>query len=591
MTPAFWFAILKAVQSRYAPASLIALLVAAGALMLSGGAQHAFADGPVVTTESDHAPDGACDSDCTLREAMGVVTENQTITFNIPGDEVHVIHLNSAMDGTFRAGVTIDGYSQPGAEPNTAAAWEPGNADIRIVLDGDTIPAGQDSWGLWLSAKNLAVRGLSLVNFDDEAIKFATFPSAAIQGNYIGVWPDGETAGPNATGITLRSSEPGNLIGGSSPEDRNVISGNAGAGLSVTGSSAVTIAGNFVGTTASGLAGLPNGGNGIDMKGGSGSTVGGAADGAGNLVSGNTGNGIGISTSDGRSINVKGNRIGVAGDGVSPLGNGKNGVYLDQDAFDVTIGGEFNPHEQNIIAYNQKAGVALSSSASDQNYIDPNRIADNGGLGADLLDDGQVLPNDHADGDNGPNNLMNYPVVTGALLTGQSLTVTGTLDTVPGQYNNMFFFANTACDPSGYGEGEFFLGSYAVRAGPEGTAQFQRTFTNPALQGRMYITMAASDPESSSEFSACKQIAREPDFNCDSGVDERDAVAILSYVATGTQPPPTGNCLAIGAADGDRVYGDLDCDGYVTPLDALVLMIVQAGADPSPLLQNCGLIT
>jgi len=582
---------LDCVPMRCRPWPLLAFLVAVAALTLAGGARQALADGPVVTTASDHTPDGSCDADCTLREAIATVAQGQTITFDIPGDGPHVIHLASAMDGLFRAGVTIDGYSQPGAAPNSAEAWQPGNADIRIVLDGDTIPGGQDSWGLWLSAKSLTVRGLSFVNFDDEAIKFATFPSAAIKGNYIGVWPDGVTAGPNATGITLRSSETGNLVGGSAPADRNVISGNSGPGIAVTGSSAVTVAGNFIGTDAGGAAALPNGGNGIDMKGGDGSTVGGAVSGAGNLLSGNQGNGIAISTPDGRSINVKGNRIGVAADGVSPLPNQKNGVFLDQDAYDITIGGEFIPAEQNIIAYNQKAGVSLSSSASSQNYIDPNQMYANGGLGADLLDDGDVLANDHGDGDSGPNNLMNYPEVTTALLTGTVLTVDGQIDTVPNQYTNMFFFANSECDPSGFGEGESFLGSYGVLAGATGIAHFQRTFTNPALGGRMIITMSASDPESSSEFSRCEPIQRAPDFNCDNGVDERDPLALVAYLAgaAASQPAAT-NCPGLGASAGDSVYGDADCDSQITLRDALAVLIAIAGAERLPLPQGCAIV-
>ena len=48
---------------------------------------------------------------------------------------------------------------------------------------------------------------------------------------------------------------------------------------------------------------------------------------------------------------------------------------------------------------------------------------------------------------------MNYPVMTSAF-DGTTLTVDGTLDTVPNKFNNMFFFANRECDPSGYGEGE-----------------------------------------------------------------------------------------------------------------------------------------
>ena len=552
-------------------ASFLAVFIALCLLALSAGASGTLADSVVVNTASDHTPDGTCDAtDCTFREAIQAVDVSQTIAFDIDGDGPHIIQLNSAMDGLFRQSVTIDGYTQPGAEPNSAAAWQPGNADIRIVLDGSTIPGGQDSWGLWLSAKNLTVRGLSFVNFDDEAIKFATFPSAAIKGNYIGLYPDGQT-GPNAVGITLRSSEPGNLIGGYVPADRNVISGNTGAGLVVTGSSEVAIAGNFVGTDASGALARPNGGNGIDMKGGPGSTIGGALLGSGNLVSGNKGNGIAISTSDGHGLNVKGNRIGTTADGESPLPNQLNGVYLAQDASDVTIGGEFDPDEENIIAYNVKAGVSLAASAGAQNYIDPNKAYSNGGLGSDLLDDGQVLANDAGDADTGPNNRMNYPVMTSIVLSGTKLTVNGYLDTVPMKFNNMFFFANAECDPSGFGEGERFLGSYGVGSGPTGTSAFNRVFTSPLLGGRGFITMSASDPESSSEFSRCLPVDIAPDYNCDNMINVGDPMALLSELASGDRGPSGVNCPEIGVQLGDGVFGDPDCDGQLTPRDPLVL--------------------
>lgn len=575
---------------RPAYASLPALLLAVALLALGGGPRGAFADALVVNTASDHAPDGCDAADCTLREAIEAVTDSQTIAFNIEGEGPHIIQLNSAMNGLFRQGVTLDGYTQPGASPNTAGPWEPGNADIRIVLDGSAIPGGQDSWGLWLSAKNLTVRGLSFVNFKDEAIKFATFPSAAIKGNYIGLYPDGVTAGPNAVGITLRSSEPGNLIGGSAAADRNVISGNTGAGLAITGSSEVAVAGNFIGTDASGSLARPNGGSGIDMRGGPGSTIGGALAGSGNLLSGNNGNGIAISTSDGHSINVKGNRIGTAADGETPLPNKLNGVYLAQDAWDVTIGGEFDPREQNIIAFNMKAGVSLAASAGAQNYIDPNKTYANGGLGSDLLDDGAVLANDPGDADTGPNNRMNYPVMTSIVLSGTKLTVDGYLDTVPSSYSNMFFFANAECDPSGYGEGEIFLGSYGFAAGPTGTAQFHRVFTSPPLDGRGFITMSASDPESSSEFSACLPLDIAPDYNCDNLADTGDPLALLSHLATGDRGPAGPFCTEIGQTIGDTVFGDPDCDGQLTARDPLVLMLALSGAAQLPLPQGCQIL-
>jgi len=352
----------------------------------------------------------------------------------------------------------------------------------------------------------------------------------------------------------------------------------------------VVVAGNFIGTDASGTQARPNDDNGIDLAGGPFSTIGGAVTGAGNLISGNGANGIAISTPDGRGINVKGNRIGTTADGLSPLPNAESGVYLTQGAFDTTIGGEFDPNEENVIAFNGGAGVSLAASAGAQNYIDPNVMHSNGGLGADLLDDGLVLANDPGDADTGPNNRMNYPVISNALLSGTKLTVNGELNTVPSQYSNMFFFTNAACDPSGYGEAEKFLGSLGVNSGPTGTVPFQRMFSNPPLNGRGWITMAGSDPESSSEFALCVPVDITADYNCDAAINAVDALTLLKHVATGNAGSVGEGCTSVGAMMGDTVFGDPNCDDVVSPADALVLLVAVSGASQLPLPVGCTLL-
>ena len=88
-----------------------------------------------------------------------------------------------------------------------------------------------------------------------------------------------------------------------------------------------------------------------------------------------------------------------------------------------------------------------------------------------------------------------------------------------------------ACDPSGHGEGELFLGSLGISSGPTGIVNFHRVFTQPPLGGRTIITMAASDPESSSEFSPCETIAVRPQPHAHS-VDDSNSDA-------DAQPTPT----------------------------------------------------
>ena len=627
----------------------LALLLAVFALALSGGAtsHNAAAGGTtlVVTSAADVAH-GSCGATCTLRDALTAADATDTINFNIPGAGPHVIEIQGSELPAIisKNGLTINGYSQPGSHANTAETFQPGDANIQIVLDGHRLTSG-NRWGLWLSSDNLTVQGISFVNFADYGIKVATFAaSATIVGNYIGVYPDGHTAGPNGTGILLRSSKDGNSIGGGDPSKRNLISGNTGDGISITGSTPVAIAGNFIGTDVTGSQALPNGANGIDMAGGTDSTIGGQRDYGGNLISGNGLNGVSISTDAGSNMNVKGNYIGVAADGETPLPNGHDGVYISQNAENNTIGGDFVSAERNIIAYNPGAGVGLASSAGPDNYVDPNFLYSNGGLGVDIMDDGAILPNDYGDSscngganpthcpdaDGGTdgvsavaaNRLMNFPVITNATYTGTTLYFEGTLDTFPGHYYNMFFFWNDACDPSGYGEGRYFLGSLGFNAnGVDNT--FDRTFNNVSLSGDVYLTMSASDPESSSEFSQCFVIhtgnatpaptpthsptpspsspptqtppptapptPKQGDMNCDDNVNTADVVQFFEFLATGKRGTAAAGCPGVGDGVGDHGanFMDADCSGDETAFDGLIILIHLANAPGLPLPSGC----
>lgn len=663
------------------------LLVALLALVLAGETQRQSATAGsgcsqtalcVVNTTADHTPD-TCDplsddNDCTFREALGAADNADSIQFDIPGAGPHVIAINQGLGGltVIPNGVSINGYTQPGASANSVAnsstQLKPGNADIQIVLDGSNLL----SYGLWVKGNNVVIEGLSIVNFVNDGIFVSTFAtSASIQGNYIGVLPDGNTPGPNGIGIHIRSSTGGNLVGGSQPAQRNVISGNTTAGVFVTGvvsngncqnpsptpgpsptpttySCPVSIAGNFIGTDSTGTTAVPNN-VGISMAGGPFSTIGGNSTATANLVSGNAGDAIVLSTPDGSHMNIKGNRIGVKGDGTSPLPNGGAAVLLDQGASDNTIGGEFNAGEHNIIAYNGGAGVALTASAGVDNYIDPNDMYSNAGLGADLLDDGLPLPNDPGDldgGNNGgseyANRLMNYPVIDSATydVSMSKLTVNATLDTVPGHYYNMFFFWNEHCDPSGYGEGQHFLGSLGVSSNASMPYQFSQQITK-SLAGTLYLVMSASDPESSSEFGPCYELdtgvevtasptpsptptisptpsptatpsptptasptptptpgPKQGDMNCDDEITLGDFSQFMRYLTTGERGPAPDNCPSPGSiVQFPYEFMDLDCSFTPTPApgvtpvteittrDALILLGVLAGLPQNP--SNC----
>jgi hypothetical protein len=111
----------------------------------------------------------------------------------------------------------------------------------------------------------------------------------------------------------------------------------------------------------------------------------------------------------------------------------------------------------------------------------------------------------------GANNLQNFPVLTSA--TSGSTTIEGTLNSTPNTKFRLEFFANTECDPSGYGEGETFLGFIDVTTDGSGNVAFTVTFPD-TVPGGHFITATATDPNSNtSEFSQCLQvITLEPDI-------------------------------------------------------------------------------
>jgi hypothetical protein len=329
------------------------------------------------------------------------------------------------------------------------------------------------------------------------------FPSAhdnLIQGNLIGTDRTGTVALGNGN-FGLNVAGTFNQVGGAgSSASRNVISGSGGAGIKLGGDHN-TLLGNFIGTDLTGTKALPNNGPGIYMPGAGANTIGDTSTGGFNLVSGNLQQGIYIQSSSGDT--VKGNRIGTDITG-GPLGNGAEGILIENstDCFigDLSGGG-------NTIAFN-KWGVRVTT-ASQRNMIVNNSIfANDGGpgqawLGIDLNTD-DVTPNDLGDGDNGANGLLNFPVITSAITSGATASVTGTLNSAPNAQFSVSLFSNSACDPSGFGEGENVLGVLTVTTNAAGDAAFS---TSVNAQAGQFITATATDASgNTSEFSQCRQI-------------------------------------------------------------------------------------
>ncbi|MDP2949216.1 MAG: CSLREA domain-containing protein [Chloroflexota bacterium] len=202
-----------------------------------------------------------------------------------------------------------------------------------------------------------------------------------VQGNYIGTDTSGTAAIPNAfEGIWIAPGAQDNVIGGSTPEERNIISGNELLGLRISGPGATgnVVKGNYVGVDASGSAALANR-HSVDLaEGAQNNVIGGSAPGEGNIISAVV-TGVLIRGADTSGNAIIGNNIGMDATGSQPLPSAY-GIWIFQGAHANTVGGT-GPGEGNIIAGNKVFGVQVEGPETVGNAIRGNSIYDNGSAG------------------------------------------------------------------------------------------------------------------------------------------------------------------------------------------------------------------
>ncbi len=377
------------------------------------------------------------------------------IEFDIAGAGPHTITPLTALP-TITDAVVIDGYSQTDAVPNSAR--EGSNARIQIRIDGISLAGA--GVGLTVCQSDVEIRGLSITRFGSIGISVGLlssgcglqFEGGSVHGNFIGILPDGSTAGGNGVGLRIIGAA-GITVGGLLATQRNLISGNTGNGMEVrddfdAAQPVILIRGNWIGTDASGL---------LDR------------------------------------------------------GNGGNGINLGIDASRVFVGNSGAP---NRISFNQR-GILVSAN-SNQCEIFANDISDNDLLGIDLgatgISGDGVTPNDIDDADGaggaGGNGLQNFPVLSSVTRTTTGIHVEGALDRPATAGTQAFLvrvYANPGCDASGHGEGKLFLGQqdlFFSAASPE-TFAFDVDTDLSIPVGTVISTTATDANDNTSEFSAC----------------------------------------------------------------------------------------
>jgi parallel beta-helix repeat protein len=331
-----------------------------------------------------------------------------------------------------------------------------------------------------------------------DGVAIATFsnPPATgnvVQGNLIGTDVSGtKEAGNQGRGVFVEGAT-NTVIGGTTASARNVISGDT-FGVNLTnGATATLVRGNYLGTDITGTNDLGNSFDGVLLDNAPGNTVGGTSAGAGNLISGNDRYGVHFLDTEAHDNVVQGNLIGTQADGHSALGNAVDGVFFEDGSDNNVIGGT-DPGTGNTIAFNGRNGVTVGPDAADLSLGDSilsNSIFSNVRLGIDLANDG-VTANHTTSPTTGPNNFQNCPVLTSVTFN-SSLTTTTIQGTLNSSANSTFtiqFFASPSADPSGFGEGQTFVGSTPVTTDANGNASFTFTAMPAVLIGRRLTATA-----------------------------------------------------------------------------------------------------
>ena len=241
----------------------------------------------LVTNTTDKVPGFEVGS---LRQAILNANTNpgtDTISFQIPGSGPYVIHPSSALP-TLLGAALIDGTTQTGFLGTPL-----------IQIDGNGQPF--DGLTLGTGANGSTIRGLDIRGFGHAAIHIQSSGNL-VQANFLGTTVDGTATGPgNLQGLFIDNSA-SNTIGGLGGFG-NLISGNTGPGVLVSGASAQNnvLLGNLIGTDASGTVAVANM-DGVQISNASSNTIGGATTSRGNIIAFNSGEAVNVLSGHGNTI-------------------------------------------------------------------------------------------------------------------------------------------------------------------------------------------------------------------------------------------------------------------------------------------------
>jgi hypothetical protein len=308
----------------------------------------------------------------------------------------------------------------------------------------------------------------------------------AVEGNWIGLDGAGQGAIANGwSGVQIFGGARSNRVGGLGMSLRNVISGNTGQGVVLSGDGTRNneVLGNFIGLDPAGTRSIPNGWSGVEMYGGASHNLVGGGVGRRNVISGNGNFGVLLSGAGTEENRILGNTLGLDVSGRIPVPNIFAGVELFGGASGNRIGGT-GMGEPNLIAANLGGGVLLYDAATGGNPIQGNSVYDNAGSGITL--------------GGGANAGLGAPSLSGATV-GASTVVRGSVSGSPSATVAVDFYGNPS---AGAAQGRTYLGQRTVVIGGAGSAAFTADLGLATALGTRVTATVTDALGNTSEFSS-----------------------------------------------------------------------------------------
>ena len=345
----------------------------------------------------------------------------------------------------------------------------------------------------------------------------------AVQGNIIGLDGTGMIALGNSGGVVMSGGATNNIIGGTTPAARNVITSNVDGVIVGATTIGNQVLGNYIGLNTAGAAVVGTGTWGVFIdQGAANNTIGGTVAGAGNVIAGQTQGAIALAKRSNRQPGVgernRAGRVRYQHPRQRERHRDSAGCSVQHDRRTGRLRGKC--HQRQHPERRQHPGREyrmLSSRTQSSTTADSESIP-----GAD-----GVTQNDTNDTDSGPNNLQNFPVITAATTS----SVSGTLHSTPNTSFIVHIFVNNTCDASGFGEGQQHLDTRSVTTDAAGNADISAGSSGLTLTAGQFVTATATDTAgNTSEFSACFQVTAQ----------SQAVVSVVATDATADEAGPDG---------------------------------------------------